>query len=372
MSDKAVNAGVTAQTGFELQRNCALLLLLENYDFYKDKDFFLCIEHQDDFLFAFTTDNYKTLLKVDTYQSKKKSGGVWKINADFGEVITKILGVGTTLRKDSMPKSKIYGHVLTFISNTGMSLEYNPTKKMQSSGEKPESCHINEQNEKQIFKDLPQSIQDRFNTQVKKHCQNKLIKVDETEFDNLSFQWVDFPKTANKQKEALIGLMHTKFPHVVDSKASIELFIELFKRVEQIYNQKDIASLLDESKRLYGHDLKKTLDIIQVEQKTYEKWRENANSFGPAFRIPIFIQESAEDKIRETFEYFKDLSNFEHLEIKNFVAINDYRLICYDVPEMFRLYVTNVKKHIKISLDDIDVFFACLCAYVEFYDKDFL
>ena len=244
MKDKAVNAGVTAQTGFELQRNCALLLLLENYDFYKDKDFFLCIEHQDDFLFAFTTDNYKTLLKVETYQSKKKSGAVWKINADFGEVITKILGVGTTLRKDNMPKSKIYGHVLTFISNTGMSLEYNPTKKVQSSGEKPESCHINEQNEKQVFKDLPQSIQDRFNTQVKKHCQNKLIKVDETEFDNLSFQWIDFPKTAHKQKEALIGLMHTKFPHVVDSKASIELFIELFKRVEQIYNQKDIASLL--------------------------------------------------------------------------------------------------------------------------------
>lgn len=369
MKDKAVNAGVTAQTGFELQRNCALLLLLENYDFYKDKDFFLCIEHQDDFLFAFTTDNYKTLLKVETYQSKKKSGAVWKINADFGEVITKILGVGTTLRKDNMPKSKIYGHVLTFISNTGMSLEYNPTKKMQSSGEKPESCHINEQNEKQVFKDLPQSIQDRFNTQVKKHCQNKLIKVDETEFDNLSFQWIDFPKTAHKQKEALIGLMHTKFPHVVDSKASIELFIELFKRVEQIYNQKDIASLLDESKRLYGHDLKKTLDIIQVEQKTYEKWRNNAETFAPAFKIPLLVQESAKDKIRETFEYLKDLTNLDHMKIQKFIQDNDYRLNYFSLVEMIKGYISEIKKSEHINLNDIDIFFTCLCAYMEFYDK---
>ena len=369
MKDKAVNAGVTAQTGFELQRNCALLLLLENYDFYKDKDFFLCIEHQDDFLFAFTTDNYKTLLKVDTYQSKKKSGAVWKINADFGEVITKILGVGTTLRKDNMPKSKIYGHVLTFISNTGMSLEYNPTKKMQSSGEKPESCHINEQNEKQVFKDLPQSIQDRFNTQVKKHCQNKLIKVDETEFDNLSFQWIDFPKTAHKQKEALIGLMHTKFPHVVDSKASIELFIELFKRVEQIYNQKDIASLLDESKRLYGHDLKKTLDIIQVEQKTYEKWRNNAEIFAPAFKIPLLVQESAKDKIRETFEYLKDLTNLDHMKIQKFIQDNDYRLNYFSLVEMIKGYISEIKKSEHINLNDIDIFFTCLCAYMEFYDE---
>lgn len=369
MKDKAVNAGVTAQTGFELQRNCALLLLLENYDFYKDKDFFLCIEHQDDFLFAFTTDNYKTLLKVDTYQSKKKSGAVWKINADFGEVITKILGVGTTLRKDNMPKSKIYGHVLTFISNTGMSLEYNPTKKMQSSGEKPESCHINEQNEKQVFKDLPQSIQDRFNTQVKKHCQNKLIKVDETEFDNLSFQWIDFPKTAHKQKEALIGLMHTKFPHVVDSKASIELFIELFKRVEQIYNQKDIASLLDESKRLYGHDLKKTLDIIQVEQKTYEKWRNNAETFAPAFKIPLLVQESAKDKIRETFEYLKDLTNLDHMKIQKFIQDNDYRLNYFSLVEMIKGYISEIKKSEHINLNDIDIFFTCLCAYMEFYDE---
>lgn len=372
MSDKAVNAGVTAQTGFELQRNCALLLLLENYDFYKDKDFFLCIEHQDDFLFAFTTDDYKTLLKVNTYQSKKKSGSVWKINADFGEIVTKILGVGSTLRKDNMPKCKSYDHILTFISNTHMAFEYNPSKSQKTKGEKSESCHINEQNKKQIFKDLPKNIKDKFNVQVQNHCQSKSITVDETEFNNLNFQWIDFPKTANKQKEALIGLMYTNFSHVVDPKASVELFIELFKGVEQIYNQKGIASLLDESKRLYGHDLKKTLEIIQVEQKTYEKWRANANSLAPAFKISIFIQESAEDKIRETFEYFKDLSNFEHLEIKRFVATHDYRHECYDISEMFRLYLTEVKKNIKISLNDIDVFFACLCAYVEHYDKDFL
>lgn len=369
MSDKAVNAGVTAQTGFELQRNCALLLLLENYDFYKNKDFFLCIEHQDDFLYAFTTDDYKTLLGVSTYQSKKKSGSVWKINADFGEVITKILGVGTTLRKDDMPKSDNYNHILTFISNTHMAFEYNPNKNQKNKGEKPEACHINEHNEKQIFKDLPQNIRDRFNVQVQKHCQSKSITVDETEFDSLNFQWIDFPITAKKQKEALIGLMSTNFSHVVDPKASVELFIELFKRVEQIYNQKNIARLLDESKRLYGHDLKKTLEIIQVEQKTYEKWRNNAETFAPTFKIPLLVQESAKDKIRETFEYLKDFTNLDHMKIQKFIRDNDCRTDYFSLVELIKGYISEIKKSEHINLNDIDIFFTCLCAYVEFYDE---
>ena len=163
--------------------------------------------------------------------------------------------------------------------------------------------------------------------------------------------------------------MSTNFSHVVDPKASVELFIELFKRVEQIYNQKNIARLLDESKRLYGHDLKKTLEIIQVEQKTYEKWRNNAENFSPTFKIPLLVQESAKDKIRETFEYLKDLTNFDHMKIKKFIQNNDYRLNYFSLIDLLKGYILEIKKSEHINLNDIDIFFTCLCAYVEFYDE---
>lgn len=369
MSDKAVNAGVTAQTGFELQRNCALLLILDDYNFYKDKSFFICIEHHDDFLFAFTTDNYKTLQEIYTYQSKKKSGSIWTINKDFGEIISKILDTGSNLVKDSMPKTHDYRHTLTFISNTNMSLKYNPNQKDRKEGKKLVAAQINEMNEKQVFNKLHPDIKNKISSSVKEYCKKNTKTVDESEFDNLALQWIDFPTKANRQRETLIGLMRSKFPHVVDPKASIELFIELFRKVEQTYNQKNIAKLLDESKRLYANDLQRTLDIIQKEQKTYEKWRNHAETFAPTFKIPLLVQESAKDKIRETFEYLKDLTNLDHMKIQKFIQDNDYRLNYFSLVELIKGYISEIKKSEHINLNDIDIFFTCLCAYVEFYDE---
>lgn len=370
MSSKATNAGVIAQTGFELQRNCALLLILDNYDFYKDKSFFICIEHHDDFLFAFTTNNHKTLQEVYTYQSKKKSGSIWTINADFGEVISKILETGSNLLKDDMPKIKGYTHTLTFISNSNMNLKFSPNKEDKKQGKKPVSIQVNEINEKQAFKELHKDIKDKIKSKVKDYCTKNLKTVDEIEYNNLNLQWIDFPTKPNRQRQTLIGVMRSKFPHVNDAKASIDTFIELFKRVEQTYNQKNVASLLDESKRLYAEDLHNTLDIIETEQKTYEKWRNHAASFASTFNIPILIQESAKDKIRETFEYLKDLNNLDHMKIQKFIRDHDYRMKYSNLVELFKGYVLEIKNREHIHLDDIDIFFTCLCAYVEFYDGD--
>ncbi|PWB15761.1 hypothetical protein DCO44_05135, partial [Acinetobacter sp. AM] len=55
MNKKSVNGGVDAQVGFDFQRNCALYLLLDDYDSFKEKNFFVCIEHHDDFLYCFRT-----------------------------------------------------------------------------------------------------------------------------------------------------------------------------------------------------------------------------------------------------------------------------------------------------------------------------
>lgn len=69
---KAANSGVVALSGYEFQRNCALFLLLDNYDSFKDKDYFLCIEHYDDFLFCYRTADSTQVEKIEAYQAKKK------------------------------------------------------------------------------------------------------------------------------------------------------------------------------------------------------------------------------------------------------------------------------------------------------------
>ena len=82
---KAANSGVVALSGFEFQRNCALYLLLEEYATFKDQDYFLCIEHHDDFLFCFRTIDSQRIRNIKAYQAKKKTGSLWKIDSNFGE-----------------------------------------------------------------------------------------------------------------------------------------------------------------------------------------------------------------------------------------------------------------------------------------------
>jgi hypothetical protein len=103
---KAANSGIDALLGFEFQRNCALYLLLDDYNRFKDREFFLCIEHHDDFLFCYRTGCRSNIQEIHSYQAKKLSGNVWTINERFSETIAKMLEVGSDLRSDSAPKWK--------------------------------------------------------------------------------------------------------------------------------------------------------------------------------------------------------------------------------------------------------------------------
>lgn len=110
---KAANAGVDALLGFEFQRNCALYLLLNNYNHFKGREFFLCIEHHDDFLFCYRSNCQEKIEEIHSYQAKKLSGAVWTINERFSEALAKMLEVGSDLLSDPVPKSQSYTHELT-------------------------------------------------------------------------------------------------------------------------------------------------------------------------------------------------------------------------------------------------------------------
>jgi hypothetical protein len=73
MTDNSINAGTRAQSGFALQRNSALFILLDNYNSkFKNEKYFICLEHHDDFLFCYLNEN-EHVKYIEAYQSKKKS-----------------------------------------------------------------------------------------------------------------------------------------------------------------------------------------------------------------------------------------------------------------------------------------------------------
>jgi len=367
---KAANSGIDALLGFEFQRNCALYLLLNDYDQIKGREFFLCIEHHDDFLFCYRSDCRSNIEEVHSYQAKKLSGSVWTIDKRFSEVIAKMLDVGNDLVSDPAPKCQSYTHELTFVSNTDVKLNYKPTKQEKNDGKKEITYLLNEQNCKASYGAIPVEIKDKINKKVNDFCTKETLTYHKLELDNLHMQWVDFPRNKNEQKGALVGLMCMKFPHVSDPLAAVELLLSLFREVEAVYNQGKVITLLDSAKRIEGDDIKLAIDVIETEQKTFKLWREYSTELSRKFRVPIGVQNNHESHIRNTFELLKDMNNNEHQIIKSFVKGNNYSMDYYSHDDMFDAYVGDIKSKKSMNLNDIDIFFCTLCAFVEHYGED--
>lgn len=367
---KSANSGIDALLGFNFQRNCALFLLLDEYDRFKGREFFLCIEHHDDFLFCYRTDCLSNIEEIHSYQAKKLSTKAWTINGRFSEIVAKLLEVGNDLRNDTASKCQSYAHELTFISNSDVELKYTPNSNEKVNGKKEVVTLLNEQNCKCKYESIPSDIRSKIADKTKAFCSDVNMSYHKSELDNLHIQWIDFPRTGNAQKDQLVGLMKRKFPHVSDSLAAVELLLSLFRDVELIYNQGKIISLLDNSKRVEGNDIKKAIEVIETEQKIFKIWRQYSVTLIPKFRIPIGIQNNDENYISNTFELLKDMNNHEHQLIKNFVKDNDYSMDYYSYDEIFESYILNVKSVNNINLPDIDIFFSVLCAFVEYYCRN--
>jgi len=327
-NNKAANSGIDALLGFEFQRNCALALLLDDYKRISNREFFLCIEHHDDFLFCYRSASLCDIEFIESYQAKKLSGGVWTIDARFAEIIAKILDVGYNLNSDPAPKCSTYSHSLTFISNTEFSLSYKPTKEEEKEGKVATTHLINEQNSKEHYNSIPKDIKDKIKDKLKEYHTKKSSQLNETELNNLHIQWIDFPRNKKNQKYILDGLMQREFPQIQDHSAAVELLQSLFRDVESVYNQGKIIRLLDKTKRVEGSDIKKAINIINKEQKAFELWRAHSTALAQKFRITLAIQTDYENYIKNTFEYLKDMSNNEHQIIKTFIKENNYTDNC--------------------------------------------
>ena len=307
------NAGVHGSTGVEFQKHCALYLLFEKYEEIKDRKYFICLEHHDDFLFCYLTQQ-EVLSSIEAYQAKKSSTQ-WGMTTDLFELINKITKVGVSLRKDEITKTTSYNHTLDFITNNSIALN-NGLKK-----DEKRSVTVNEGNNRVKFIDLDDSIGGKIKTELQKQITNGKIPLQE--LNSLSLCYIDLPKTSMQQKDSIVGQFSRIFGSSVnDHRAAVDTLLLLFRDVENTLNQGNKVKLLDTSKRVPSEQILGAMNIINTKQKAYDLWRSREENILKKMSISVFDKTVFPLHFDNSFDFFKDLSQVEHQAIINYVRKN--------------------------------------------------
>lgn len=320
--DKSVNAGVTAQQGFALQRNMALFVILDNFnDKFSGAKYFVSLEHLEDIVFCFLNEQGQAI-KAETYQSKKKANGSWRINNSLSEIIVKILKTGKALIGDPHPKCDSYNHKLYFSTNSTIELETKVKKTPKDKKPTTYTENINELNCEVGFDELDENLK----TAIKKALsQNEQFNHDEhsDELDNLSFLFINLTRINREQENQLKGKLDEVFANRInDPKAALDSLFRIFKKVELTYNQKNVARLSDLSKRVCSSDINKAIEIITTKSKAFEYWRQQKSAISQKLGIKPFEKETFEMKFTLAFDLFKSKEETEHQKILLFVKEN--------------------------------------------------
>lgn len=353
--NKTVNAGVHGSTGLEFQKHCALHFLFEKYEKLKDKKYFICLEHHDDFLFCYQTSD-EIISSIEAYQAKKSSTQ-WTLSKEMYELIKKMMEVGLALNADGMPKSDNYKHNLAFVTN-------NSIKLVGGKNDKKITMTVNESNNKIKFVDLHTEISNKIKTEV-----GKLINKDLTacsQLDNITLGYIDFPKTGRMQKNCLIGEFKKIFGNKVnDHEAAVETLLLLFREVENTLNQGNIAKLMDESKRIDSQKINNAIEIITTKKMAFELWRDEKKEICNKLNIKITERNSFELDFDNCFDRFKDLKQVEHLKILNFVEERNKLHIFTDEVDCIQALYKEFNKNKSSQLSELNIKAAVYAAYIE-------
>ncbi len=366
MSDKANNAGVHASTGFELQKHCALFIILERFKELKNKNYFVCIEHSEDVVFGFF--DVGDLKRIEAYQVKK-SATIWSINEDWRKIVLGILETGKFLAKDTFPKSKDYSHKLSFLSNQtsrlNIKIDDKENDKENDKGKKKKitiSKNIDEANSSVNFYALPKEIYETIKRDLALQDTGLI-----NEFNNLFFEYIDLNKQVKEQRNCLKGKCCEVFGNkIADPEAAIDTIMKVFRKVEHEFNQGNKTRMLDESKRVYSKEINLAFDIITTRSMAFKLWREQKKDLVRGLKIPISQQENFEVQFDNSIDLFKDLSQIEHNKILKFVEKNkDMRDRFYDeaecIIELYNIY----KKDYTCKLEDLVIKATIFAAYIK-------
>lgn len=351
-TNKATNAGVSAITGFALQRNTALYLILNEYESkYKNANYFVCLEHHDDCLICFL-DQDNSIITIDAYQSKKKSSDSWTLTSDLLEIFEKILCTGKSLIEDNTyPKSQDYSHSLFFVTNQTVKLK-----------KERDSIIINECKDHINYNELPKSIKECIKSAITDSSLHEQL-------DKLNVLWIDLSRKADNQEDQLVGKIERIFGDKIESaKAALKLILELFRKIEATYNNGNVASLIDSTKRVSSEDINKAFSIITTKNKCFNYWREQKTKICRLLKIPIQEQDTFRFNFESAFDYFKTDENTEHQLIKKFVFDNFNNIRdAYDEIEMVDKLISLFVSSRTTNLDNLQLKAVFFAAYFEVY-----
>ncbi|NTS78145.1 hypothetical protein HR060_14935 [Catenovulum sp. SM1970] len=348
------NSGVEGGSGYSFQRCCVVFLLFENYEELNIENYFICLEHHEDFLFAFLDEN-RHLKKIDTYQAKK-SRDDWKTDDALCEIIGKMTMVGKELINDPHKKSDDYEHTLNFLTNRNVLL----TSKKEA-GFKQDKVKVQVSNRRKKYSDLTDKIKKNIEPKI---CQTIL---ESTQLKNVHFQYIDFAQSYQSWQRQLRGLSGEHFGQEVnDHEAVISTLMRLLEDAEQTYNDDNKVLLSDLNKRVTKDKINETFHMFSESKKSFDFWRKYSEQISVQLQLKLPIRRRAQELLENCFDYFKDIQQVEYRKIYKFVEtrtdIDEKHFSEADcIVDLYQCY----QKDNQPRLESYMVAFAVIAAYVE-------
>lgn len=354
---ESVNSGVDGGSGYTFQRCCVVYLLFDDYEKLSSQqlDYFICVEHHEDFLFAFFDEN-GCINTINTYQAKK-SRDDWKTDQAFCEIIGKMSLVGNELINDKHPKSDNYGHTLSFLTNRNIYLQ---SKKIKDKKQHVEKIQVS--NTSINYSALHDEIKENIQTKL---TDGKIA--DFRQLSNVKFSFIDLPQNHKGWKRTLTGLSTEVLGcKVSDHEAVITTLMALLQDIELTYNNGGYVLLTDKSKRLTKQKIDATFNIFTESKKAFNFWRAHADELAKGLLIKLPIKRRAQELLDNCFDFFKDIQQVEYKKIYKYVSenthIDDKHINEADcITELYQTYVTTYNSRLEKHM----IAFAIIAAYVE-------
>ncbi|MDC9598293.1 hypothetical protein [Xenorhabdus anantnagensis] len=354
---ESINSGVDGGSGYTFQRCCVVYLLFDDYEklITSSIDYFICIEHHEDFLFAFIDEN-GNIENIDTYQAKK-SRDDWKTDQKFCEIIGKISLVGKELINDTHPKVDTYAHTLSFLTNRNILLQ---GKRVQGKKRALEKIQIS--NISRNYSEL--------NNEIKENIQSNLKDGEMADFNqlaNVRFNFIDLPQSYKGWKRTLTGLSTEILgSDVSDHEAVITTLMALLQDVELAYNNAGYALLTEKSKRLTKQKINTTFNMFAESKKTFDFWRQCSEELSKGLQIKLPIKRKAKELLDNCFDFFKDIQQIEYKKIYKFVSEStdvdeNHSSEPECIIELYQMYISEYNPRLEEHM----VAFAIIAAYVE-------
>ncbi len=309
--DISVNSGVQTNVGMEFQKHCTLYLLLDNYQNFKDRKYFIILEHIEDIVFGYIDEN-DLLIEIETFQAKKATNK-WSLNKLI-EILKKIAEVSQTIMDDPIAKAATFSQTNYFATNNTIELKSN-----KISG-RTYTETVNETNSDVKYSDLNINIKNK----ILQGTSNIIFSdIDKINLGTLSLKFVDLTRTPKNQIEQLYGKARTVFGHLIqDHKASIDTLLYYLRSIESKFNQGGVALLSDKTKRIESDDIQKIFEILTNKKLAFDFWREKGKEICIALNIALSDRTQFKLHYLNSFDNFKDLNESEHNKIYHFIESN--------------------------------------------------